>query len=239
MKTRRPWIRTTFLFGLVRGFQIPSKSSSSATRYPASIQDTEFPDVSAPLPPHTFAGMVESELLERFEESEIERVLQSWRLLDKDYYHKEYVGEEGKEEESDMFQECHSYVPGLSIKPFWNPDEFDWAAYIKSNYEKIRKEFDAVNADSLRLQEEGSNIWAGALSEDAAAYGEGWTTLVLMDRGRWEPGNVKLFPNAAKVVHDSGAPVTEVFFASMKGPSEIKVCFAFALVLSSTFCFPS
>jgi len=178
--------------------------------------------------------MVERELLEKFEESEIERVLQSWRLLDKDYFHREYVGEEGKEEESYMVQECRSYVPGLSIKPYWNPGEFDWTAYIKSNYKKIRKEFDAVNADMLRLQQEGSNIWAGALTEDAAAYGEGWKTLVLMDRGRWAPANVQLFPNTAKIIHDSGVPATEVFFASMKGPSEIKVSFAFALGCASS-----
>ena len=33
---------------------------------------------------------------------------------------------------------------------------------------------------------------------------------------------MNLFPKTAKAVHDSGVPVTEVFFASMKGPSSIK-----------------
>ena len=33
---------------------------------------------------------------------------------------------------------------------------------------------------------------------------------------------MNLFPKAAKAVHDSGVPVTEVFFASMEGPSSIK-----------------
>lgn len=183
---------------------------------------SKLPDVSTPLSPHTYAGMVEQELLERFEESEIQRVLQSWRLLDKDYYHKQNVGEEGKEDDM-MVQECHSYLPGLPIRPFWKSDDFDWATYLKSNYQKIRNEFDTVQADMQRLQEEGNNIWAGALTEDAAAYGKGWKTLVLMDRGRWAKDNVKLFPTTAKVVHDSGVPVTEVFFASMDGPSKIEV----------------
>jgi aspartate beta-hydroxylase len=73
-----------------------------------------------------------------------------------------------------------------------------------------------------KLQQEGNNIWAGALTADAASYGEGWKTLVLMDRGRWDPVNANLFPKTAKAVHKSGVPATEVFFASMEGPSSIQ-----------------
>eukprot|EP00980_Cylindrotheca_fusiformis_P000656 scaffold160_cov136-Cylindrotheca_fusiformis.AAC.3 len=182
---------------------------------------TTLPDTSKRLAPHTFAGLVEKSLLERFEEADIERVLQSWRLLDQDYFHREYHGEPGKEEQSNMLQECHSYVPGLSVQPFWNPDDFDWTSRLKSKYRQIRKEFDAVNSDMERLRKEGNNVWAGALTEDAAAYGEGWRTLVLMDRGRWDPDNVNLFPTTAKAVHDSGVPATEVFFAAMEGQSKI------------------
>lgn len=183
---------------------------------------TALPDITTPLSPTTFAGMVERGLLERFDEKDIQRVLASWRLLDKDYYHKEYVGEPGKENESDMLQECHSYVPGLSIKPFWNAKDFDWANYLESKYPEIRKEFDSVNSNMKKLQEEGNNIWAGALTEDASSYGVGWKTLGLMNRGRWDPVNVNLFPKTAKAVHESGIPATEVFFASMTGPSDIK-----------------
>jgi aspartate beta-hydroxylase len=121
-----------------------------------------------------------------------------------------------------MVQECHSYVPGLTIKPFWDSKDFDWAAYLEKSYPDIRKEFDRVNADMQTLKEEGNNIWAGALTEDASSYGEGWRTLVLMNRGRWDPVNVNLFPKTAKAVHDSGIPATEVFFACMTGPSQIK-----------------
>lgn len=180
------------------------------------------PDTSTPLHPHTFAGMVEKGLKERFGESEIQRVLTSWRLLDKDYYHREYVGEPGKEKGSDMIQECHSYLPGLSVKPFWNAPDFEWAKFLESKYPQLEKEFQTATADLKRLQQDGNNIWAGALTEDASAYGSGWRTLVLMDRGRWDPINVALFPKTAKAVHDSGVPATEVFFASMKGPSSIK-----------------
>lgn len=180
------------------------------------------PDTSTPLSPNTFAGMVEKRLMESFDSKDIQRVLTSWRLLEKDYYHKEYVGEDGKEGESDMVQECHSYVPDLPIKAFWKHHDFEWAKYLESKYPQIRKEFLAVNGDFQRLQEDGNNVWAGALTDDASAYGEGWKTLVLMDRGIWDPSNVNLFPQTAKAVRDSGVPATEVFFASMKGPSSIK-----------------
>ncbi len=200
----------------------PTRSNTFRPSRPRFVVTSTLPDISAPLSPNTFAGMVERGLLERFDENDIQRVLASWRLLDKDYYHKEYVGEPGKEEESDMLQECHSYVPGLSITPFWKEQDFDWAGYLESKYPEIRKEFDNVNADMNKLKEEGNNIWAGALTEDASSYGEGWKTLVLMNRGRWDPVNVNLFPKTAKAIHESGIPATEVFFASMSGPSEIK-----------------
>mmetsp|Transcript_446 Transcript_446/g.837 ORF Transcript_446/g.837 Transcript_446/m.837 type:complete len:312 (+) Transcript_446:1-936(+) len=165
--------------------------------------------------------MVEAGLKERFDEKEIVRVLTSWRLLEKEYYRNEFVGED-PDVDCDMVQECHSYVPGLSIKPFWNSEDFSWANDLKSQYSEIREEFDTVMSNMAKLKKEGNNIWAGALTTDAAAYGEGWRTLVLMDRGRWDPVNAKLFPKTAKAVHKSGVPATEVFFASMEGPSSIK-----------------
>ena len=200
----------------------PSKGIGPLIPSPMVSSASTLLDTSNPLSPNTFAGMVEQGLLERFNENEIQRVLASWRLLDKDYYHKEYVGEPGKEESSDMIQECHSYLPGLSIKPFWSAPNFEWAKFLESKYPQIKKEFQAVTADMQRLQQEGNNIWAGALTEDASAYGQDWRTLVLMNRGRWDPVNVNLFPKTAKAVHDSGVPATEVFFASMKGQSSIK-----------------
>lgn len=199
----------------------PAKRSTTSCCMISSSPSSSLPDTSTPLSIRTFAGLVEQGLLERFEESDIQRVLQSWRLLDKDYYHKQHL-KPGFEDSSDMIQECHSYLPGLSIQPFWEPNDFDWANYLKKKYPQIRKEFLAVNADMQRLQQEGNNIWAGALTDDAASYGEGWKTLVLMNRGMWDPENVNLFPNTAKAVRDSGIPATEVFFASMAGPSEIK-----------------
>jgi aspartate beta-hydroxylase len=181
------------------------------------------PDTSRPLAPHTFAGMVEQGLLERFDESQIQRVLQSWRLLDQEYYHNVYVGDPSLQETSHMIQECHSYVPGLKIQPFWNPeDDFDWAKELENSYPEIAAEFQAVTADLQTLQQQGNNIWAGALTQDASAYGQDWKTLVLMNRGTWDPINVNLFPKTSSAVQKAGVPVTEVFFASMKGPSKIE-----------------
>ncbi|KAL3913809.1 MAG: hypothetical protein SGILL_006346 [Bacillariaceae sp.] len=188
---------------------------------PTSSSSSPLPDTSKPLAPHTFAGMVEQGLKERFNEKDIERVLTSWRLLDQEYYRKEFVGTDPAVDHKDMVQECHSYVPGLSIKPFWDTSKFDWAQYLESQYPDIRKEFDAVTKNMDKLQQEGNNIWAGALTDDASSYGTGWKTLVLMNRGQWDPVNANLFPKTAKAVHKSGVPATEVFFASMAGPSEI------------------
>jgi len=77
--------------------------------------------------------------------------------------------------------------------------------------------------DRRKLEKEGNNVWAGALTDEASGYGEGWKTLVLMDRGMWDEVNCNQFPKTAKVVKDSGIPTTEIFFASMKAHSDIKM----------------
>lgn len=180
------------------------------------------PDTSQPLNPNTFAGLIEKGLKEKFNVTEIERVLTSWRLVDQGYYRNEYVGDKVEDDNTYMIQECHSYVPGLTIKPFWDPQEFDWAKTLESRYSEIREEFDIVTGNMQRLQREGNNIWASALTEDASSYGEGWKTLVLMDRGRWDPVNANLFPKTAQAIYASGVAATEIFFACMEGPSSIK-----------------
>lgn len=181
----------------------------------------DLPDTSQSLDPQTLAGSIEKGLKEKFDGKDIERILTSWRLVDQGYYRKEYVGSKTKHHD-DMIQECHSYVPGLSIKPFWDTQDFDWTRRLESSYSAIREEFDAVIATLPRSQKEGSNIWAGALTDDATSYGEGWKTLVLMDRGRWDNVNANLFPRTCQAIYKSGVPATEIFFASMEGPSSIK-----------------
>jgi len=189
---------------------------------PSISANGNLPDTSQPLNPNTFAGLIEKGLKEKFNETEIERVLASWRLVDQGYYRKEYVGDKIEDDDTYMIQECHSYVPGLTIKPFWDAQEFHWAKTLESCYSEIREEFDTVTGNMQRLQREGNNIWASALTEDASSYGEGWKTLVLMDRGRWDPVNANLFPKTAQAVYASGVPATELFFACMNGPSSIK-----------------
>jgi aspartate beta-hydroxylase len=99
----------------------------------------------------------------------------------------------------------------------------EWARKLKKQYKTIKSEFSRVTADMDKLTQEGNNIWAGALTEDASSYGMGWRTLVLMDRGVWDPVNVNLFPKTSKAIHDSGAPVVEAFFASMQPHTDIKL----------------
>lgn len=198
-----------------RSLEIPTKCFSSSGT-------TELPETS-PLPQHTFAGMVEHAMATKFGRENVERVIESWRLLDRGYEHREFLGPKDMDPQSSRcHQHAHSYVPGLSAKPFWNTDDFPWCKKLKSKYKQMYREFKQATENMERLQSEGNNVWAGALTDDASSYGEGWRTLVLMDRGRWDPVNCNLFPVAAKAVYDSGAPVVEVFFASMKPQTDIK-----------------
>ena len=188
---------------------------------------TTIPDASTPLYKNLFAGQVEQALLQRFKSSDITRVLQSWRLLEKDYDHREFVGNQQSPPITDAstsycYQHAPSYVPGLKAVAWWdNIEDFPWAASLSKSYKSIRDEFLSVMSSPDKLQE-GNNIWAGALTTDAASYGEGWKTLVLVNRGQWDDANANLFPVASRAIRDSGIPVVEAFFASMKPQTSIK-----------------
>jgi aspartate beta-hydroxylase len=211
------------------------------------------------LSPHTFAGMVERQLMERFAKSlsssstttttatvpmddssdqstnphPVERILQSWRLLEQDYIHQEYLDRNNNinnninhnQESTDKnmsYQLCHSYVPGLTIREFWNVSQFDWCQRLASQYESIRHEFLSVIAHPEYLQQQGNNVWATALDPQVAQqYGSGWSTLVLMNRGMWDVQNVHLFPITSQILYDCHIPAVEIFFASMQPNSTI------------------
>lgn len=197
--------------------------SSSISAASGSSSTAEGLPTTKPLHPHTFAGMVEQGITEKFGATEAQRVIESWRLLEMDYEHREFVGAESDDPEtSQCHQHAHSYVPGLSATPFYDTNDYEWCTKLGKKYKELKREFTKVTADMAKLTEEGNNVWAGALTDDASSYGTGWRTLVLMDRGIWDPVNVGLFPKTAKAVRDSGAPVTEVFFASMQPNSDIQ-----------------
>ena len=198
---------------------------SAVAPAPDFRQTTTIPPTS-PLSKNTFAGQVEDAIISKYGAEDTARVLQSWRLLDKDYEHRAYVGDSSNSDidpsQSNCYQYTHSYVDGLTCMPFWDISAQSWAKKLSSKYKTIRKEFLNVIGDKEKLQE-GNNVWAGALTEEAGGYGEGWSTLVLMNRGMWDESNCNLFPQTAKAVQNSGIPATEVFFASMKPNTDIKL----------------
>jgi len=209
------------------GLSSPLAALSST---PVAFSDTSIPETFAPQV-NSFAAMVERGMKERFgeeNEKDFERVLESWRLAELGYEHYQYVGDEDQDpgETSLCRQHAHSFVRDLQARTFWDDRDgasFPWIESLEGRYAQIREEFQRVTSDVKRLQKEGNNIWAGALSDDASSYGEGWKTLVLMDRGRWDPVNVQLFPKTSQILRECDIPVTEVFFASMEPHSKIKV----------------
>jgi len=158
---------------------------------------------STPLSPHTLAGRVEALLLQEFSKDDIDRVLQSWRLLEAGYQHKQDLRE-------DVCQECHSFVPNLPIQPFWDLPE--WLSVLEDNFETMQSEWQAYLSSETD--------WDGATTEHAASYGPGWSTLGLMDRGVWDE-RCKKFPQVSKLIYQHVPRATEVLLARMQPHSQI------------------
>jgi Aspartyl/Asparaginyl beta-hydroxylase len=223
MKT---WIITSIVI-VIEGFAPSFRKIDTSQKFPFSLRLAPIIPETQPLAPHTFAGMVEQALIERYggdkkgdHDMPIRRVIESWRLIDKDYVHHEFLGS-GDPAESSCHQEAHSFVPGLKAQEFYDIKNYPWCQKLAKKYKGIKEEFKAVTSDMSKLTKEGNNVWASALTDDASSYGTGWKTLVLMDRGIWDPINANLFPRASMAIRDSGAPVTEAFFASMQPMSSI------------------
>ena len=130
----------------------------------------------------------------------------------------------GLESTSRCYQYAPSYIPNLTVKTWWDDvNENMWARILSKSYSPIKDEFESFVFDKAdKLYAEGSNVWAGALTSDAESYGQGWKTLVLLNRGQWDDANAKLFPVTSKAIYDSGIPAVEAFFASMDAKSSIK-----------------
>lgn len=103
-------------------------------------------------------------------------------------------------------QRAESYIAGLTAHPY--PDAhggaYPWLVAVEQSAAVIQEEFARVTADAARLAACGNNVWVPAVREDASAYGPEWRTLVLQDRGSWEPVNGGLFPRTKKVFTDLG-----------------------------------
>lgn len=151
---------------------------------------------------------VQEGLEDFFPESSVSRVQKSLEWLIKD---REFVKnwERGQ-------QVATSFIAGLTAEPFHDPHtsklDLKWWLHLEQHAATIREEFLSVCADEAKLSQ-GNSVWVPAVDKNALKYGGDWRTLVLQDRGRWEPQNSKLFPKTTQIVKDSRAPSLEVFFA--------------------------
>jgi aspartyl/asparaginyl beta-hydroxylase (cupin superfamily) len=48
------------------------------------------------------------------------------------------------EEDVSNNNRCPQFIPGLTAKPFWDPNQFEWIAILEASYNDIKKEFMAL-----------------------------------------------------------------------------------------------
>ena len=143
------------------------------------------------------------------------RVLESFRRLAAGQEHVALFPGEG-------LQRAESYVEGLTACPFPDPysGTYPWLEEVERQGAVIKAEFEAVSADPNALSK-GNNVWVPASRKDAVGYGRAWRTLVIQDRGVWDPINSKIFPRTTQLMKDVKAPTLEVFFAKQQAGTGI------------------
>lgn len=162
-------------------------------------------------------AQIEAAFLETFwGERAAPRVLASFRRLRSGQEHVQLWPGEG-------LQRAESYIEGLSACAFPDPysGTYPWLEAVEKQADVIIEEFEAVTADASALQARGANVWVPAARKEAVAYGPSWRTLVVQDRGIWDPVNSLLFPRTKKLLMDVDAPTLEVFFARQQAGTGI------------------
>lgn len=182
----------------------------------AAVGDGPVGDVIISAPTAGIGAAIDAAFTETFwGERAAPRVLDSFRRLAAGQEYVALLPGEG-------LQRAESYVEGLTACPFPDPynGAYPWLEEVEKQSEVVKAEFAAVSADSSKLSK-GNNVWVPASRKDAVGYGRDWRTLVLQDRGVWDPINSTLFPKTTQLVKDVKAPTLEVFFAKQQAGTGI------------------
>jgi len=166
-----------------------------------------------------FSALVIGFIQQRYGEADTARVVESFRRTER--------GEEFRKRYGDhplMEQIATSHIAGLTAKPVWADPvaHYPWAAVLAESWPIIRAELEeALKLGDEGLKAQGSLSWMG-IQGGNEAYGEGWKTLGLCDRGTWDMDNTSLFKKTCRILRKSRAPISECFFAKMPAHTEIK-----------------
>lgn len=195
--------------------RLPSLGQAAAAA-PSAVDFGPVADVIISAPTAGVGAAIDAAFTETFwGERAAPRVLDSFRRLAAGQEYVALFPGEG-------LQRAESYVEGLTACPFPDPysGAYPWLEEVEKQAEVVKAEFAAVSADSSKLSK-GNNVWVPASRKDAVGYGRAWRTLVLQDRGVWDPINSKLFPNTTQLIKDVKAPTLEVFFARQQAGTGI------------------
>ena len=157
--------------------------------------------VAGSVTPDRFEQRVVEAINEEFPQNKAARVVDS--LMN-------YVNGERLEQ---GMQSAGTFIRGLDAKAWHDPKDFPWLVKLAEAHEEITAELDTVLADAEAAERKGTAVWAKAARAEAVAYGPNWRTLVLQDRGRWEPSNTQLFPKTTALLKKLKVPSSEVFLA--------------------------
>jgi len=174
-----------------------------------------------PEPHLSLALAIEDSLQARYDSNEIARVMSSWRRMSEGIEHDAALP--GGDADPMLRQQSNSYIQGLSVQLFHDARRYPWAQHLEREWSTVREEFlSMLRGDELERR--GNNVWVGLADvrdTGTSAYGPEWRTLGLQDRGVWDPVNTKLFPKTTALLHESGTPCVEAFFAKMPAGSKI------------------
>jgi len=196
-------------FQTVQAFMVPELDLNQVSRH------ENFRGPSKRILQMNLGERIDSAIRKKYGATRSRRVLDSFDRLRKGVTFEQPWGEKSK-------QVAHSYMEGLTVKDYHNIEDFKWAQQLEENYLAIREELLENLKAPDELEAKGNNIWSAALTEDAKAYGPDWKTLVLQDRGTWDPVNSQIFPKTVQLLKEFNVPCCEAFFAKQSPDTGIK-----------------
>ena len=126
-----------------------------------------------------------------------------------------------------MQRPTYHAFPGLEVKPFYNPSDYDWVSALESDWQEIKKELLFLYAEQKNIRPYIDGVKTGVKGLDTLADSLEWSSVHLIKGGKYNDELLANTPVTKEILSKLPIPVLEgnapeVFLSVLKPGAEIK-----------------